>query len=63
MSTLCQYVEPITGERCVAVAGVVAPRVEFGVMVLGDRVMLCRRHYEELWLAAMVGRPQSVQPA
>jgi hypothetical protein len=61
MAARCEYVEPVTGQRCLSEASVRAPRLEFGVVRLEDDARLCRRHYDELWMSAMVGRPQPVQ--
>jgi hypothetical protein len=63
MASRCEYVEPVTGQRCPSEATIVAPRLEFGVIRIDAEMCLCRRHHDELWMSAVVGRPQAVATA
>jgi len=60
MATRCEYIEPVTGQRCASDATIVAPRMEVGVVRLDQDMYLCRRHHDELRMSAMVGTPQPV---
>jgi hypothetical protein len=60
MTSRCEYIELTSGQRCPSEAMIVAPRLECGVVALDGEMRLCRRHYDELWISAMVGRPQAV---
>jgi len=61
MVTRCEYIDPIVGDRCSSDATLRAPGVDYSMGVLPAReVQLCRRHYDQLWLAALVGAAERV---